>query len=356
MIKLDGAFGEAGGALVRVALALSTLTGQEFTVKNIRAGRSKPGLKAQHLHAIKALKEICNAETNEIDIGSTELEFTPGKVKAGVYNIDIGTAGSISLLLQALIIPCMFAPGKVTLNVKGGTCGKWQAPVEYLQNVFAPYVKKFVNKFEIKVVKRGYFPVGGGEVKVEIWPEVSSDDPAVIELFCNALAKFELEEAGELQQVRGIVNVSSDLQEKEIAERIKMAAEVSLKELEVPISIRVEYSKTLSTGGEIVLWAVFGEDADNFMGSDCLVEKGKSSEAIGKEAAENLCKEVGAGFGIDYYLADQIMPLMGLLPGSRITTRKVSKHCLTNIYVVEKFLPVGFKIGKHKIIVEQKDL
>src|SRR3989344_8794702 len=104
MIILDGNYGEAGGALVRVALALSALTGQEFKVTNIRAGRSEGGLKAQHVTAIKTLTELCHAETNNIDIGSTELHFKPGIIKKGIYDIDIGTAGSITLLLQALIL------------------------------------------------------------------------------------------------------------------------------------------------------------------------------------------------------------------------------------------------------------
>ena len=170
MIELDGSYGEGGGALVRTALALSTLTGKEFRVTNIRAGRKKPGLKAQHLNAIKALEEICGAETNKISLGSTELHFKPGKLKRGIYDINIGTAGSISLLLQALVLPCMFAPGKITLNVKGGTCGKWQAPVDYLQNVLLPHLQRFPQKIELKVLKRGYFPKGGGEINLQISP------------------------------------------------------------------------------------------------------------------------------------------------------------------------------------------
>jgi RNA 3'-phosphate cyclase len=356
MITLDGSYGEGGGALVRTALAISTLTGQEFKVTNIRAGRKNPGLKAQHLQAINALKDICKAQTNEIKLGLTELHYKPGKIKSGKYNIDIGTAGSISLLLQALILPCMFAPNKVTLNVKGGTCGKWQAPVEFLQNVLMPYLQRFVEKIELKIIKRGYFPVGGGEVKVEIKPQVSSDDPAVISLFCNSLIKYNFETQGKLEQIRGIVNVSSDLEEKEIGERIKMAAQASLKEFDVAKSIRVEYSKTLSTGGEIVLWAVFSEndEATMFMGSSALVEKGKTSESIGKEAAQKLVAEINSGFVIDSHLADQLIPFMALLPGSTITTSQVTNHTLTNIYVVEHFLPIGFKIGKNKIMVVKK--
>src|SRR3989344_1936380 len=105
MITLDGSKGEGGGAIVRVALALSTFTGQEFKVTEIRAGRPQPGLKAQHLAAIKALQKICNAETNEVQLGSQELWYKPGKIKAGKYEFDIGTAGSITLFLQAIILP-----------------------------------------------------------------------------------------------------------------------------------------------------------------------------------------------------------------------------------------------------------
>ncbi|HLC91390.1 MAG TPA: RNA 3'-terminal phosphate cyclase [Candidatus Nanoarchaeia archaeon] len=361
MITLDGSYGEGGGALVRTALALSTMTGKECLIKNIRAGRPNPGLKAQHLQAIQALQQICKAETNPIELGSMELHYRPGKVKAGIYHIDIGTAGSISLLLQALVLPCMFAPNKVTLIVKGGTCGKWQAPVEYLQNILLPFLQRFVEKIDVKIIKRGYFPVGGGEVKIEIKPQVSSDDPAVISLFCNSLPKYHFEKQGKLEQIRGIVNVSSDLQEKEVAERIKHAAEVGLREFEVPKTIRVEYSNTFSTGGEIVLWGVFSggafsenSDATLFMGSSALVEKAKKSEEIGKDAAKQLAEEINSGYPIDPYLADQLIPFMALLPGSVINTRKITDHTLTNIYVTEQFLPVGFKIGKNMIMVVGK--
>ncbi|MDP3733601.1 MAG: RNA 3'-terminal phosphate cyclase, partial [Nanoarchaeota archaeon] len=156
MIELDGSYGEGGGALIRTALALSTITGTEFKVSNIRSGRKDPGLKAQHLQAINALKQICNAQTNEIELGSTALHFKPGIIKGGNYTIDIGTAGSISLLLQALIVPCMVAPSKVTLKITGGTCGKWQASVDYLQHVLLPYLRRFVEKIELKILKQGY--------------------------------------------------------------------------------------------------------------------------------------------------------------------------------------------------------
>jgi RNA 3'-terminal phosphate cyclase (ATP) len=119
MIELDGSYGEGGGALMRTALALSTLTGKDIKVTNIRANRPKPALKMQHLKSIEILKEMCNAKTNNIKLGSTEIEFKPGKIKGGRYEVDIETAGSITLLLQSLILPALFAPSKVTLIVNG---------------------------------------------------------------------------------------------------------------------------------------------------------------------------------------------------------------------------------------------
>ncbi len=362
MIELDGSQGEGGGALVRVALALSTLTEQEFKVTNIRANRPEPGLKAQHLEAINALKQICDAKTNDLKIGTTELYFKPGKIKRGIYEIDIGTAGSISLVLQALILPCMFAPAKVTLKIKGGTCGKWQASVYYLQNVLLPHLQKFVSKIELKILKPGYYPKGGGEVQLEISPRFHIHKYKFVEDFLKELkvARTKLIEAGKLEQIRGVVNLSSELEEKDVGERVKKAAEMALKKYNVPINIQVEYAKSLNIGGEIVLWALFSNegrvDPDNplILGSDALLEKNKSSEEVGKEAAKRLMKDIDDKNLTDHYLLDQLIPFMALLPGSEIQTSQISEHAHTNIYVCKQFVPIVFKIVNGKISVEMR--
>ena len=351
MISLDGNYGEGGGVLIRTALALSTLTGKSFEVTNIRAGRPESGLKAQHLSAITALKQLCDARTNEVSIGSEHLTFVPGKIKKGNYRIDIGTAGSISLLLQALILPCLFAPGKITLNIKGGTCGKWQASAHYLQNVLLPQLKRFAENIELKIIRHGYYPKGSGEVQLIIAPKKNFQELTT--------PKIILTQQGSLEQVRGIINLSAELQEKEVAPRIKMSAESPLKKYRVPINSRIEYTTAPSIGGEIVLWALFSAnkilDPDNpvILGSDALIEKGKRSEEIGREAAERLMQEISSGAAVDHYLADQLIPFMGLLPGSEILCSKISEHTRTNIYVVEKFLKVKFLITGNKIKVEQ---
>lgn len=363
MITLDGSFGEGGGALVRTALALSTLTGQPFEIKNIRSGRPQPGLKAQHLEAIMALKKICEAKTNDVVLGSKELRFTPGNIGKGSFGITIGTAGSISLLLQAVLLPCLFAPGPVTLRISGGTCGKWQASVDYFQNIVLPHFHKCVKTISLKILQRGYYPKGGGKIEIKIIPNIprpAEKVPSFLEELPYRIPLVALQSQGILQQVRGIVNLSSNLQEKQAGERIKHAAQVALQKLNVPVSIRVEYASTLSTGGELLLWAVFTKDNDVnphnpvLLGSDVLLDPGKSSEQVAKEAAEKLLQEITSGAAVDSYLADHLIPLMGLLPGSSLTTSKMTDHILTNMYVTEKFLPVGFVIKGTAISAERR--
>ena len=359
MIILDGSHGEGGGALIRTALALSTLTGISFEVDKIRAGRTSPGLKAQHLTAIKALKEICDAKVNEVELGSSKLRFIPNKIKGGKYNIDIGTAGSITLLLQALILPCMFASSKVTLRVRGGTCGKWQASVDYLQNILLPHLRKFVDKIELQVLKRGYYPKGGGLIELHISPKFNLNKfdkvSSLLEDLQLKVKKIELVEQGDLEQIKGIINLSSELEDKNVGERINRAARVHLNKYTAPINIRVDYTSSPSVGGEILLWGVFSKDGKidftnpSFLAGDALVEKGKRSEEIGVEAAAELKEVILSGGAVDKFLCDQLIPYMALLPGSVLEASEVTEHALTNIHVVEKFLDVGFKVEKNKI-------
>ncbi|MEK6838027.1 MAG: RNA 3'-terminal phosphate cyclase, partial [Nanoarchaeota archaeon] len=121
MIKLDGSYGEGGGSLLRMALAFSSLTLQPFEITSIRKGRPNPGLQPQHLACIKALEAFCNASSEGAAIGSTSVRFFPGKPQSRTLSVDIGTAGSVTLLLQALLLPALFAPGKVRLKLTGGT-------------------------------------------------------------------------------------------------------------------------------------------------------------------------------------------------------------------------------------------
>ncbi len=364
MIDIDGSYGEGGGALVRTGLALSVLTGEGVRFSNVRAGRPKPGLKAQHLTIVKALVEMCDAKTSDVELGTEQFWFVPRKLKKGTYHFDIGTAGSISLFLQGVLLPCLFATGKITLNIRGGTCGKWQASVDYIQNLLFPQLRRFVDKIDLKVLKRGYYPKGGGEICVEISPRFSLVKCGSLEVLLEELqvkvAKIKLLEQGTLEQVRGIVNLSTLLEENDVGERVQRAASVGVSSLKVPVTIQVGYARSLSVGGEVLLWGVFSSDGrvdfDNpvMLGSSALLEKGKKAEEVGREAGEKLREEVFSEGAVDHFLADQLIPFMGLLVGSSIKASSVSDHTTSNIYVVEKFLNVGFSVKGQTIAVSQR--
>src|SRR3989344_2832244 len=166
MLKLDGSYLEGGGSIARIALALSTITQKPFEIENIRKNRPQAGLKSQHLFCIKALEQLCSAKAEGAFLGSQGLKYTPGKIQAKDIEIDIQTSGSISLFLQSVLMPLMFANKASKIKIIGGTSGKWAAPIEYFKEVFLPQIQKYV-KIDLKLIKRGYYPKGNGIVELK---------------------------------------------------------------------------------------------------------------------------------------------------------------------------------------------
>jgi len=356
MLSLDGSYGEGGGQIVRTALAFSALTGEGFEVIRIRQGRKQPGLKAQHLHCIKGLEELCNAKSRYAELGSDKLIFEPGTISGKTVSIDIGTAGSISLLLQSLLLPAMFADKKVRFRITGGTSGKWAMPVDYFSNVFMPHLKKFCEKINVKLLKRGYYPKGGGKVDIEIKPRWSASNFKDFLIEMKRQGPFvDVVEQGKLLQIKGISHASKLLENSQVAERQAKAAKVLLSKYMCPVQIQTEYCDTRSTGSGITLWAIFskGEEIDFsnpvILGSDALGERGKRAEIVGNEAAEALMKEIDSKGAVDSHLADNLVPF--LIFGGRLKTSNITKHCRTNMWVCEQFLGKMFKIDEENKVI-----
>ena len=359
MIEIDGSYLEGGGQIARTALALSTITQKPFKIDKIRLGRPAPGLKAQHLNCVTSLKQLCNASVEGTSLGSTELTYVPREFKAKNIEIDIGTAGSISLLLQSLLPPAIFANKPLTLTIIGGTEGKWAPPLDYTKEILLPQLKKFCNNIELKLIKRGYYPKGNGKIELSINPKhrkLKFD-----ELLKNLKGEdYNLIEQGHLIQIKGISHASSSLQNARVAERQAESAKSILSKLKVPIDIRTEYDETLSPGSGITLWAIFSKDKDEIdinnpirIGADALGERGKPSEAIGKEAADNLIKEIGSKAPVDSHLVDQLLPFLALT-GGKIKTSEITNHAKTNVYTIEKFLGKVFEINEKENIISIK--
>ena len=344
LIEIDGS--EGGGQIVRTALALSTLLNKPFKVTNIRKARPTPGLKNQHLYCIKALQQLCNAKVDGAELGSETLLYVPNKISASKIKVDIKTAGSITLLLQSLLLPSMLSEKKNKIEVIGGTDVKWSPQIDYLKEITIPQIKNYAEKIELETEKRGYYPKGNGKITLKIKPKYDIEN-------ISKAKKINLTEQGELIQIKGISHASIDLQKAEVAERQARSAKVGLSHLKVPISITTNYSETASTGSGITLIAVFSRDTGFLepirLGSDQLGEKGMPAEEVGKQASINLLKEIESKAAVDKHAADNLIPLLALIPGSQIKTSEITDHTLKNIYVVEKFLGKIFEVEDNTI-------
>ena len=363
MITLDGSHGEGGGQILRTALALSILTGKPFKIKNIRKNRPTPGLKASHLAGINALCKISKSVCFGIEIGSQEIEFHPTKIDKFTSEIDVGTAGPITLVLQTILPPLMFADKKSTITLIGGTDVNWSPSMDYFVNVILPQLNRFA-EIKVKIEKRGYYPKGQGKIIIKIKPTYSINKYPNFKKFLTTMKKediaFDLSDQGKILFVKGVSHASKDLLSGDVAERQKKSAMNILNKLNCPIMIRTEYTDSESTGSGITIFAGFSKtDEINqknpvLIGSDELGEKGKRSEIVGENASKKLIEEIDNGAVCDSHLADNILPFLSIASG-KIKTSKITDHMRSNIYAIEKFLNVKFKIDEEKKIISLSD-
>jgi len=328
LIEIDGSYGEGGGQILRTSVSLAALTMKPVRISKIRAGRPKPGLKRQHLSGIKLAGELVDASIEGLEVGSTDISFIPNQRKGGSFSIDIGTAGSISLILQAVLPPAVLAPDPITFQIRGGTDVKWSPPVDYLNHVFCPLINRLGPLVEIEQQKRGHYPRGGGEVLCKVTPAKD----------LNSLDQVEF---GELNTVEGIshcVRLPAHVAERQASS----AAEVTRKKLDVEVRIETEtYSKKddyhLGPGSGIVLWAN-GSNGTK-LGADSRGDRGVRAEVVGTKAAKHLVREISSGRAIDSHLADMIVPYLAVAKGeSTIGISEVTSHFTTNLWTIEQIL------------------
>jgi RNA 3'-terminal phosphate cyclase (ATP) len=334
MIEIDGSQKSGSGTILRLSVALAAITKQPLHIFNIRQNRPQPGLKHQHLEAVLTAAKLCNAKVRGATLCSRELWFTPQQIKGGSIEAEIETAGSIPMLLLATLPICLFADNPVRLHVaKGGTDTTHAPTINYMRNVFLPALKKMEADATIIVQKYGYYPKGMGEATMTVKPN-------------RALKPIQLENFGKLKSIKG-VSVCTFLAHKQVAERQAKAAEDYLLQNGYSATIQVvnDQSNTFQKGSSIVLWAE--TDSGVIIGSDAIGELGKTSEAVGKEAAEKLITELSAEPTVDVYLADMLIPYMTLAQGKSVfLARTISEHIEANIWLMEKILNVKFTTQK----------
>ncbi|MEM2875141.1 MAG: RNA 3'-terminal phosphate cyclase [Candidatus Hadarchaeales archaeon] len=334
MIEIDGSMGEGGGAVLRVALALSAVSGQAVRIYNIRARRDNPGLQHQHLSSVEALAMISDAKVEGAHLNSMELTFEPGRIKGGRYRVSIGTAGSTILAIQPLMIASAFADRPVEVEVTGGTDNPKAPPVDYLRHVTVPVLKRMGYQVDLKCLRRGHYPRGGGVVVARMEP-------------VGEFLPIAMLDCGKVKEIKGISHCVR--LPEHVARRMAHSASITLLRAGYP-NVRIETESYppsedphLGPGAGITLWAQ--TERGCVIGSSALGAPGKPAEQVGVEAAQQLIRSLDTSCAVDRHLADQVVPYMALADGiSEVTCSELTSHALTNVKIAEHILGIRFKV------------
>lgn len=331
-LEIDGSYGEGGGQILRTAIAFSIIMNKPIKVKNIRAKREKPGLRPQHLAAIRILRDISNAKLEGDEIGSSEVSFIPGYVEPKVLNIDLRTAASITLVLQAVIPSVSLSNSSIELELIGGTDVPWSPTFDYLANVVKPCLEIIGIRFNVEAKKRGYYPKGGGRVNAVIEP-------------CTSVSPLILTDRDEVPRV-GLMSRCGRLP-KHVAERQANSAINYLEEKGVKVNEIVIAEEQSESPGSSIL--ISSNSKACFIGADAIGEKGKRAEIVGLDAAKEFYSFYDSLSCIDPHLADMISPILSLARGeSRFSTPRITAHLETSLYVSKLFTGCSYSFVRNE--------
>jgi RNA 3'-terminal phosphate cyclase (ATP) len=323
-LKIDGSHGEGGGQILRSALTLSAITKRPIQIENIRHNRKIPGLRPSHLSTIKLLGKICNAKIDGLAVGSTSITFVPGQIQDTRLRENIGTAGSICLILQAIIPAVSLAGKKLELSITGGTDVPWSPTADYTKFVLAEAYSRIGIKFEMNIKKRGYYPKGGGQIDLVVFP-------------CQKLTPLHLSKR--TTKNAKILCSFSGINENEIVDSVN-SAKNTLQQKGFSVESNITQEVALNSGASFL---VYDHDSSSINGSDELFDfKDKSS--FGKNTTSVFAT---SDFGVDTNLADMLVTPLSLAKEMSIfTVKEISKHLETNLYITSKITGCKYGVGK----------
>ncbi len=332
VLRLDGAYGEGGGQILRTALSLSVWLGRSIRIERIRAKRPKPGLRPQHLVAVRAAAQISDARLEGDEVGSQSLLFAPRQpAKSGTYSFDVGateaggSAGSVSLVFQTLFLPLSLADAPSEVTLVGGTHVAWSPPAHYLAHVFLPTVARFGFRVELHIETWGWYPRGGGSLHARIFPRRRSEGEHPV---------LDLSRRGRLVRIWGI-SAASNLPDHVIL-RQKREAEEVLRKAGLKADIETVSAPSPGPGTVVFLVAEYEHAVAGFTAYGALR---KPAEKVAREAARQLVKFHQSKAAVEPHLADQLL-LPIVMSGARasFTTSEATAHLATNAWVIEQFL------------------
>jgi RNA 3'-terminal phosphate cyclase (ATP) len=325
MLHLDGSSFSGSGTIVRFGVPLAALTGQVLRLTNVRARRSPPGLRAQHLKAVEAVTQLCQGTLEGGTVGSQELLFRPGRLpQGGSFQWDIGTAGSTTMLALALLPVAAFAQGPQTFHLTGGLFQDFAPSAFHLQHALLPLVRHMGLQAELRLRRPGYVPTGGGSIELTVTPVASRLRPLTM-----AARRGDLRYWG--------IALSSHLQQRQVSQRMADACQRVLQQRGLQADIRLCTDDTAPQAGAAL--ALFAEGPNALLGADQAGARRRPAEAIGRFVACALLEDLGSGATVDRHLADQVIIFAALASGtSTFLLPQITDHVHTNIWLVETLL------------------
>ncbi|MFZ7125150.1 MAG: RNA 3'-terminal phosphate cyclase [Desulfobacterales bacterium] len=321
MIEVDGAFGEGGGQILRSALSLSLVTGRPFRIEHIRQGRRKPGLRHQHLAAVRAAAEISGAEIRGDRLGSIALSFKPGSIRPGRYAFDVGTAGSVILVLQTLLPALWCAGGPSEIAIEGGTHNPFAPPFEFLEHAYLPMIRRIGPQVQAALERYGFFPSGGGRIRMKVER-------------AGGLGRLEVPVRGKLLDCRALALLAR--LPRHIAERELRVVRDRLGWPEDNLAI-VDVGDDTGPGNVLAL-VMRSEHATEVVTG--FGRRGLSAENVAVHAVEAARRYLSSQAPVGRYLADQLLLPMALSGAGAYRTLEPSPHTITNIEVIRQFLEI----------------
>lgn len=326
MLKIDGGQKSGSGTIVRYSVGLAALLGEDLEITNIRSRRDKPGLRPQHLTAVRALATLCGGSIEGADVGSNRLIFRPRTPASGGNFIwNIGTSGSTTMLAFTLLTTAPFAKNPLTCQISGGLFQDFAPSAFHIQQALLPCLGKMGIKADLTIVRPGYVPTGAGIIELHINP---------IKKFLNPL---RMDTQGTISNIDGTA-ISSHLMDRKVSDRMAEACRKVLSGAGYDSSIKAVYDETsFQSGAALAIFAT--SNAGSILGSDGAGAMGRSSENIGKGVARRLIEDIRSGATVDRFLADQLIFFAALADGTT-TYRipRITEHVETNLWLVESIL------------------
>ena len=327
-VQVDGSKGEGGGQILRTAVAFSTIQRRPVRIYNIRAGREVPGLKRQHISALEVISRVFGGELKGAREGSSEVAFVPGKQRLDNLTLDMGTAASITLVLQAVVPAVSLTGSRLNLELVGGTDVPWSPTYDYFERVVQHAYGRMGIGFTIAARKRGYYPRGGGNVSVAIAP--------CTEL--NALDLTDGEGVGDVLLVSRCGRLPRRVAERQVASARKELANAGF----LASSAELSEERSDSPGSSLLACHL---GPSKCIGADSIGAKGKGAEDVGREAALRFVAAAQSGACVDANLADMVLPLLSLAhKQSRAAVPRVTPHLMSGLELARQFTGCSWSV------------